>query len=73
MTQIPFGLSKQTVKTSVSAVISQVRTIITDVSIPDRQLQPDTECSTQKAPLQVSVLKWGPGKALLTVADRLSV
>lgn len=43
-------------KTAVLVVISQVRTIITDVSMPDRQLQPDTNYSAQNAPLQVRVI-----------------
>ena len=63
MTQIPHSLTKRAVKTVVWVVISQVRAIITDISILDRQLQPDTNYSTQKeAPSQVRVivLKWFP-------------
>lgn len=61
--RIPFSLSKQTVKTPTSAVISQVTAIITDVSISisDGQLQPDASRTTQKAPITgESVLKRGP-------------
>lgn len=52
----PCSLTKRAVKTVVLVVISQVRAITTDISILDRQLQPDTNYSTQKAPLQVRVI-----------------
>lgn len=67
VTQIPHSLTKRAVKTVVWVVISQVRAIITDISILDRQLQPDTNYSIQKeAPSQVRVivLKWfSPGRS----------
>lgn len=70
----PFSLTKRAAKTVVLVVISHVTTIITDISLPDRQLQPDTNYSTQEVQLQVGaiVLKWGACKALFTVTDRQS-
>lgn len=73
----PLQISKkQAVKTSVSAVISQVRTIATDIAVLDRQLQLDTNYSLQTVPplqARAIALNWGACKAALTAADKRSV